>query len=108
VVYSKGYKPPANKKSSAKNYTGDGKTHTVKSGESLALIANKYDCSKSDLKKWNNLNSEMIHPNQKLLVQAPEKVKTKNPSINSNKNSGNFVYHTVRKGDTLWGYCQPV
>jgi membrane-bound lytic murein transglycosylase D len=70
--------------------------HTVKSGESLDLIAKKYKCSVTDLKEWNNLKSSVIQPNQELIVYAPS-------STSSNTvTEGKYVYHIVRKGDTLW------
>lgn len=42
--------------------------HTVRRGESLMLISRKYGCSVSELKEWNNLRSELIHPGQKLVM----------------------------------------
>jgi len=45
--------------------------HTVKSGESLDSISKKYKCSVTDLKTWNKLKNNMIHPNQKLVVSKP-------------------------------------
>ena len=63
------------------------------------LIANKYNCSVSDLKAWNNLKGNTIQPNQKLTVYAPKKVVASEPVKSG---SSDYVYHTVRKGDTLW------
>ncbi|MCF8296045.1 MAG: transglycosylase SLT domain-containing protein [Saprospiraceae bacterium] len=45
--------------------------HTVKRGESLNVIANKYQCSVSEIKTWNNLTKNMIHPGQELIVYIP-------------------------------------
>jgi len=42
--------------------------HTVQNGESLTLIAKKYGISVAQIKQWNNLASEKIHPNTKLIV----------------------------------------
>ncbi|MEE4256933.1 MAG: LysM peptidoglycan-binding domain-containing protein [Bacteroidales bacterium] len=70
-------------------------THTVRSGENLGLIANKYGCSVSQLKAWNNLSRSTIHPGQKLKVRKPE------ASIKVDENA-EYVYHTVKSGDTLW------
>ena len=108
VVYAPGY---SGKKSTPKSTADSAPTdiskrdknhHVVRSGENLGLIAQKYKCSVGDLKKWNNLKSNTIKPNQKLVVYEP---KTKNQQAfrtQSNKTSGDYVYHTVRKGDTLW------
>jgi membrane-bound lytic murein transglycosylase D len=70
--------------------------HTVRSGENLDLIAKKYKCSVTDLKEWNNLKSSTIHPNQVLVVYAPT------TTSSSAVKEGKYVYHIVRKGDTLW------
>ena len=42
--------------------------HSVRRGESLGVIARRYHCSVSQLKQWNNLRSNTIHPNQKLKI----------------------------------------
>jgi membrane-bound lytic murein transglycosylase D len=49
------------------------RTHTVRSGESLGVIARKYGVSVSDLKKWNGLRSDMIRAGQKLKVSVSPK-----------------------------------
>jgi len=43
-------------------------TYTVKSGDTLSVIAKKHHVSVSNLQAWNNLKSTTIHPNQKLAV----------------------------------------
>lgn len=45
-----------------------GKTHVVRSGESLYIIAKKYNCDISDIKKWNNLKSTKLGVGQKLKI----------------------------------------
>jgi membrane-bound lytic murein transglycosylase D len=70
--------------------------HVVKSGENLGLIAKKYKCTVTDLREWNSLNGSTIHPSQKLIVYKPDD----KPS--SSVKEGNYLYHIVRKGDTLW------
>jgi len=70
--------------------------HVVKSGETLGKIAQKYKCSVTDLKKWNNLKSNTIKIGQKLKVYPPEKQSTSS----QNTVSGNTVY-TVKSGDNL-------
>ena len=80
------------------------KYHVVRSGENLSLIAKKYGCSTTDLKKWNNLRSNTIYPKQKLLVGYEE------VSVASASSSGSqgdkIIYYTVKKGDTLWDIAQ--
>ncbi len=43
--------------------------YTVKKGDTLAKIADKYDATISDLKKWNKLKSDTIEIGQKLVVK---------------------------------------
>lgn len=50
------------------------KTHVVKSGENLSLIAKKYDVGVEDLKKWNKLSSSKLMASQKLKVIRTEEV----------------------------------
>jgi membrane-bound lytic murein transglycosylase D len=76
--------------------SGSPSYHTVKYGENLGLIAKKYGCSVNQLKVWNNLKNNTIHPNQKLIV-----------SITSDTSgSEKIIYYTVKKGDTLWDIAQ--
>jgi len=108
VVYAPGY---SGKKSTPKSTVNSAPTdiskrdknqHTVRSGENLGLIAQKYKCSVGDLKKWNNLKSNTIKPNQKLVVYKPKAENPQASKTKNNKTNGKYVYHTVRKGDTLW------
>ena len=107
VVYAPGYTGKRTATAStSKSINTKGRTkdyHIVKSGENLGLIAKKYKCSTGDLKKWNNLRSNTIQPKQKLIVYAPSKKPTKTASTKTTSKNGNkYVYHTIRKGDTLW------
>jgi len=47
--------------------------YQVKAGDSLWKIAEKYHVSTTELKKWNNLGSNVtIHPGDKLLIYTQE------------------------------------
>ncbi|MCM2533006.1 3D domain-containing protein [Neobacillus pocheonensis] len=46
-------------------------TYTVKSGDTLSRIAKTYHISVNDLKQWNNLKSDIIHPKQALTISKP-------------------------------------
>jgi membrane-bound lytic murein transglycosylase D len=46
------------------------KSHSVKRGESLGKIADKYDVSLAELKKWNKIKGSKVVPGQKLKVQT--------------------------------------
>lgn len=62
-------------------------THTVKAGEYLYLIANKYNITVSQLRTWNNLTSDLIYVGDVLNVSTPAQTST----------------YTIKAGDTLWG-----
>ena len=49
------------------------KTHTVKSGEYLYLIGEKYGITVQNIKDWNSLSSNVIYSGQKLFVEDPSK-----------------------------------
>lgn len=49
------------------------KTHTVKSGEYLYLIGEKYGVTVANIKDWNGLSSNVIFSGQKLVVEDPSK-----------------------------------
>ena len=61
-------------------------TYTVKKGDSLWLIANKYDTTVEKIKSTNNLTSNNLSIGQILII----------PSTSS------FTTYTVQKGDSLW------
>ena len=53
--------------------SSDIKTHTVKSGEYLYLIGEKYGITVQNIKDWNSLTSNVIYSGQKLFVEDPAK-----------------------------------
>ena len=67
-----------------------GNYYTVKSGDSLWSIANKYSTTVNELKSLNNLSSNILQVGQILVL----------PSSTNDDNSGNT--YTVKLGDSLW------
>ncbi|MGN1296254.1 MAG: LysM peptidoglycan-binding domain-containing protein [Candidatus Aphodocola sp.] len=63
--------------------------YTVKKGDSLWLIANKYGTTVDELKSENNLKSNTLSIGQTLII--PEK-----------KENTNKISYVVKKGDSLW------
>ena len=80
--------------------------HIVKSGENLGLIARKYRTTVGRIKSLNRMRSSRIYPGQKLVVFVGQRDKSASISKKRKKSGGNFKYHTVRKGDTLWDLAQ--
>lgn len=90
IVYSSGAPMAQAGNSNPVERSTQQKIHTVKSGENLSVIAKKYKCTVTELKKWNNLKSNTLQIGQKLKVYPPS------------ESSGATVIHTVKSGDNLW------
>ena len=54
--------------SSSTTQSGEKVTYTVKSGDNLGKIAEKYGVTVNDLKRWNSLTGTMIKVGQKLVI----------------------------------------
>lgn len=72
--------------------------HTVRRGESLGLIAQKYDVTVTELKRWNNLRSSTITAGKKLKVYSTKVEIAKT----SNRTKSSLNVYTVRRGDSLY------
>lgn len=59
---------PAPKKTEEKPKNGQLVNYTVKRGDTLSQIAQKYHVKVSDIQKWNNLKNDFIRENQKLKI----------------------------------------
>jgi len=57
------------------------KTYIVKSGESIPVIAGRFEVTSADLMKWNHLSNYTIYPGQKLIIQTKEVVKVEKPVV---------------------------
>ncbi len=87
------------------------KTHTVKSKETLYSIGKQYGVTADDLKKWNNLKSNLIIPGNRLIV-SNSTVTAPNPSSTENRQPKPTVaveqrwqttdgFHRVRRGENI-------
>jgi membrane-bound lytic murein transglycosylase D len=98
----------------------DRQYHTVRSGESLGLIARKYNVTVNQIKQWNNLKGTMIHPGQQLIIMPsvnyahvpsstptaskPAPTETKEniaPATETTPATEATTYHYVRSGENL-------
>lgn len=104
------------------------KYYKVKSGDNLSAIANKFDVSVSDLKKWNSLRSNAVASGKSLKIITNESVlktvkktpnvipseaikenqrlasseeKEKKTIVDDSVASNTTNYYTVQKGDNL-------
>lgn len=100
--------------------------YTVKSGDNLGYIAEWYDCSAADLRRWNNMRGSRIAPGQLLkIIVATDEVETYQklndlsfrqkqsfartgtlPKENATTVKKEYVYYRVKRGDTLWGIAR--
>ena len=101
------------------------KIHTVRRGEHLSAIADRYNCSTQEIKRWNRMKSSRLLAGQKLKVYTTvkEKVYVRNPvtpeTIASDEPTATtentvapetpvqdasvkYVIYTVQPGDTLF------
>jgi membrane-bound lytic murein transglycosylase D len=78
-------------------------SYKVKSGDVLGTIASRHGVSVSQVKDWNNLNSNLIKVGQTLYIYsgkaAPIAPTSKNLADNSTSTPKTY---TVRPGDSLW------
>jgi membrane-bound lytic murein transglycosylase D len=69
-------------------------THKVRKGETLASIARKYDCSSSEIKKWNKLKKSSVYKGQALKIY----VQSKQPAIQAKTPKTVPASHVVASG----------
>ena len=80
--------------------------HVVRSGENLSSIASRYRCSVSNLRSWNNLRGNTIHPGQKLVVHSGTDSQSASSSAapaakETTAKAESKTYHVVKNGENL-------
>jgi LysM repeat protein len=82
--------------------------HLVKKGETLYSIANKYDVTVDEIKRWNHLTHNTIKIGEKLKIyplKAHKSTATKSTKSLSNRGQNGGRY-AVKSGDTLFRIAQ--
>src|SRR5690606_31758910 len=79
--------------------------YRVRSGDALGSIAQRYNTTVANLKKWNSLNSHIIKVGQNLSIYSNEaalqsSLVSNDPDQNINRSSSKV--YTVQPGDSLW------
>jgi membrane-bound lytic murein transglycosylase D len=76
--------------------------HTVRKGETLGKIANRYGIETYDLKRWNQMRSNTVVRGKKLVIYK-ESNKSVLANLIASKAKGKIKmrYHRVQPGDTL-------
>ncbi len=95
--------------------TGSATVYTVKSGDSLSRIASQNGTTVANLKKWNNLKSDLILIGQKLNIGSSSSSSSSNSSA-SEKPTANVSYNVSKLVSTaksqfgvpyVWGGSTP-
>ena len=81
--------------------------YRVKSGDSLGLIAKRYGVTVAELKAWNRLRSNMLHPGQKLTIYGQGNNKSTSATVTGKEQpetstTSQATWYTVKRGDTIW------
>ncbi|OLN24072.1 hypothetical protein BTO30_01235 [Domibacillus antri] len=79
-------------------------THTVKKGETLYKISRQYDTTVNQVKKWNNLSSNLIKVGQKLKVSGTSAASS-TPAPEETASS-NVVKELTVKATAYTAYCK--
>ena len=69
--------------------------YTVKKGDSLYSIAKKYNTSVDEIKRYNNLNSNLLNIGDRITIPC-------NVVNDYKDNDNNYVSYIVEKGDSLY------
>lgn len=84
--------------------------HIVRKGETIGGIARKYNCSVSDIKKWNNLKKNYLKNKQRLTIFPGSSTEPKATAAEPKQDSSskkpqekneNPQIHIVKPGETL-------
>jgi len=82
-------------------------TYTVRNGDSLWSISQRFNVSEKELRVWNRLGwSNVIRPGQTLVVSSKAAVKQKTAKVEAPQGPVRKLVYKVRPGDTLWGIGQ--
>ena len=106
-IYAKSVKPKSNKGKKIEKFSEERVVYTVRSGDYLGKVANKYNVTVSSIKKWNGLKNNSLRIGQRLVIyvrgsqKAVVKTKTSLPK-KTIPNDAKLTYYEIQSGDTLW------
>ena len=81
------------------NEPGECIVYIVKKGDSLYAIAQKYNTTVDELKRYNNLTSNLLNIGDRIVIPC-------NIDNDYKDENNNYVSYTVQKGDSLYAIAQ--
>ncbi len=91
--------PSSSESNNTGSNTGTTNTYVVKSGDSLYSIARKYNTTVDELKRLNNLSSNVLSIGQVLKIPSSE-------SNNTGSGTGTTNAYVVKSGDSLYSIAR--
>ena len=94
--------PSSNSGDNTEDNTGNIITYTVKAGDTLYSLANKYGTTVEAIKSLNNLSSNTLSIGQVLRIPSSNSSNDTENNTGGNTGSTNTITYTVKAGDTLY------
>lgn len=83
--------------------------HSVRRGEVLGTIAERYGVSVSSIRRWNGIRGNTIRIGQRLAIyprKMPTTASAPTPSSKGKDNKGEYHMHSVRSGETFYSIAK--
>lgn len=103
----------SNSSNSSSSNTASGTKYTVKAGDSVWSVSNKYGLTMAQLIQWNNIQNNFIYPGQQLTVSNSGSTNSASSNTGSSANTNNSSSantgssssqgtYTVKAGESVW------
>lgn len=103
----------SNSSNSSSSNTASGTKYTVKAGDSVWSVSNKYGITMAKLIQWNNIQNNFIYPGQQLTVSNSGSTNSASSNTGSSANTNNSSSantgssssqgtYTVKAGESVW------
>lgn len=103
----------SNSSNSSSSNTASGTKYTVKAGDSVWSVSNKYGITMDQLIQWNNIQNNFIYPGQQLTVSNSGSTNSASSNTGSSANTNNSSSantgssssqgtYTVKAGESVW------
>ena len=103
----------SNSSNSSSSNTASGTKYTVKAGDSVWSVSNKYGITMAQLIQWNNIQNNFIYPGQQLTVSNSGSTNSASSNTGSSANTNNRSSantgssssqgtYTVKAGESVW------